>query len=284
MRKLPDKPKFELPPPTNQNYISPYYSQELTRARSSKESSIFEKYYAHKKHLLQLQKQRQSAKQQHPSSSLHHKQLSQQNNLIKNETDNNNNNINNIYHTDINTIITESPYNKQHKQKLKSPLPLSTEQGLILPKIKHNYLYENRKLITKLPKKKHNHSPSTTDVGGGCATPFHKNYGKTPSYISKFKDEEKQKQAYLSYIKQQKQFPPGTHLLPEHERQETLNRLIERKQHLQSLLEKFPITYRSPTIQSQRESLYKQLDDIDKSIVTFSSKRVFIYDTPHTLA
>ena len=283
MRKLPDKPKFELPPPTNQNYISPYYSQELTRARSSKESSIFEKYYAHKKHLLQLQKQRQSAKQQHPSSSLHHKQLSQQNNLIKNETDNNNNN-NNIYHTDINTIITESPYNKQHKQKLKSPLPLSTEQGLILPKIKHNYLYENRKLITKLPKKKHNHSPSTTDVGGGCATPFHKNYGKTPSYISKFKDEEKQKQAYLSYIKQQKQFPPGTHLLPEHERQETLNRLIERKQHLQSLLEKFPITYRSPTIQSQRESLYKQLDDIDKSIVTFSSKRVFIYDTPHTLA
>ena len=283
MRKLPDKPEFELPPPTNQNYISPYYSQELTRARSSKESSIFEKYYAHKKHLLQLQKQRQSAKQQHPSSSLHHKQLSQQNNLIKNETDNNNNN-NNIYHTDINTIITESPYNKQHKQKLKSPLPLSTEQGLILPKIKHNYLYENRKLITKLPKKKHNHSPSTTDVGGGCATPFHKNYGKTPSYISKFKDEEKQKQAYLSYIKQQKQFPPGTHLLPEHERQETLNRLIERKQHLQSLLEKFPITYRSPTIQSQRESLYKQLDDIDKSIVTFSSKRVFIYDTPHTLA
>ena len=87
MRKLPDKLKFELPPPTNQNYISPYYSQELTRARSSKESSIFEKYYAHKKHLLQLQKQRQSAKQQHPSSSLHHKQLSQQNNLIKNETD-----------------------------------------------------------------------------------------------------------------------------------------------------------------------------------------------------
>ena len=174
--------------------------------------------------------------------------------------------------------------NKQHKQKLKSPLPLSTEQGLILPKIKHNYLYENRKLITKLPKKKHNHSPSTTNINDSCATPFHKNYGKTPSYISKFKDEEKQKQAYLSYIKQQKQFPPGTHLLPEHERQETLNRLIERKQHLQSLLEKFPITYRSPTIQSQRESLYKQLDDIDKSIVTFSSKRVFIYDTPHTLA
>ena len=269
MRKLPVKPKFELPPPTNQNYISPYYSQELIRARSSKQSSsIFEKYYAHKKHLLQLQKQqRQSAKQQHyPPSSLHHyKQLlSQQNNLIKNETD-------------INTIITESPQSppQQHKQTLN----LLTEQGLILPKIKHNYLYENRKLISNLPKKKHNHSPSTTNTNGNT-TPFHKNYGKTPSYISKFKDEEKQKQAYLSYIKQQKQFPPGTHLLPEHERQDTLNRLIERKQHLQSLLEKFPITNRSSTIQSQRESLYNQLDDIDKSISTFSSKRVFIYDTP----
>lgn len=265
MRKLPDKPKFELPPPTNQNYISPYYSQELTRARSSKVSSIFDKYYAHKKHLLQLQKQQQqqSAKQQHLSSSLHHyKQLS-----IKNETD-------------INTIITESPH-QQHKQVLKSPLPkltLSTEQGLILPKIKHNYLYENRKLISNLPKKKHNHSPSTTTTNGNTS-PFHKNYGKTPSYITKFKDEEKQKQAYLSYIEQQKQFPRGTHLLPENERQDTLNRLIERKHHLQSLLEKFPITNRSSTIQSQRESLYKQLDDIDKSITAFSSKRVFIYDT-----
>ena len=270
MRKLPEKQKFELPPPSNHNYISPYYSQELTRARSSKEPSIFEKYYAHKKHLLQLAKQRQSAKQ--PS---HHKQLTQ-NNLIKNETDDNNN----YYyhnHTDINTI-NDSP--QRSKQKLKSPLPKFTstiEQGLILPKIKHNYLYENRKLITKIPKKP-NHSPSNNNN----ETSFHKNYGKTPSYITKFKDEEKQKQAYLSFIKEQKHFPPGTRLLPEHERQETLNRLLERKHDLQSLLEKFPITYRSQTIQAQREALYKQLDLIDKSISTFSCKRVFIRDDNNT--
>ena len=88
--------------------------------------------------------------------------------------------------------------------------------------------------------------------------PFHKEYGKTPRYLQNMKIEaEKQKEIDL-LKKQEEKYPKGTRLLSEEERVFTLNKLLESKKEIETLISKLPITMASQAARNKQEELYKK--------------------------
>lgn len=155
---------------------------------------------------------------------------------------------------------------KKEKQKIKSPVPKRDDQGLILPKIERNYLKENINKVTQAKKK-----PLTKEE-----EKKHKNYGKVPEYIKKYEMEGKLKKELEKEEKMKKNLPPGTRLLTEQERLETLNGLIRSKKELETLLEKMPITTRTLAMQQKKQEIYDKLADVEKGIDQFSRQKVYV--------
>jgi len=67
-------------------------------------------------------------------------------------------------------------------------------------------------------------------------------------------------------------------LLPENERAETLKNLHKTKNDLNTLLEKLPVSNRSPHVKNQKLQLEKSIEEIEQSLRIFSKKKVFIKD------
>ena len=70
--------------------------------------------------------------------------------------------------------------------------------------------------------------------------------------------------------------PPGTKLMPESERLQTLTDLEENKKKVNLLLQKMPISMQSLHLQNQKKELEDKLIIIDKSIAMMTRKHVFI--------
>jgi hypothetical protein len=157
-----------------------------------------------------------------------------------------------------------------NKPQIKEPTPTIKDAPLILPKIQKNYLLENKKLISEhkiQPKYKPKQDQPQSK---------HKDYGKTPEYLEKYKKEAEIKKEIIRKHKEEQKYPKGTKLLSEEERVTTLNSLINTKKEIQNLLEKMPITNRTKAIQSKKEELEHKMDEIEKAIEMFSRKQVFI--------
>lgn len=167
----------------------------------------------------------------------------------------------------------EEQINQQYeaikKAKLKEPLPDHNERGMIIPKTQKNYINENRQLVKnkKIIIKENNKEQEN---------PFHKNYGKTPSYIEQMKVEAEIKKELDERKKKEARYPKGTRLLKEEERLKTLEGLQESKKELLGLLEKLPITMSSVSAQKRKAELERKLDEVEEAIETFSRKEVFI--------
>ena len=73
-------------------------------------------------------------------------------------------------------------------------------------------------------------------------------------------------------------YPKGTRLLSEDERVQTLNSLQNTRKELVNMLEKFPITMKTMSIQNKKAEMEKKLTEIEDAIKTFSKKQVFIKD------
>lgn len=247
LRKLPEKQTKPLSPPTKP-CISPYYNPYSLKIHSSSDS-LFERYYASK--LRQIEREKNKNKQTLPNNTTNEKAREE-----KKEIDNPNASPN---------IHGIRPVKKDHS---KSQLP--NNSGLLLPKINHNFLYENRKIISegKVPKK---YQPKEEKKNK-----FHKNFGKTPEYLVQFKLEDERRREYEKLKEEQKTYPKGTKLVSEEERLKTLQDLIKTKTEIENMLEKMPITQRSLSVQTRREELLRRVDEIDKAIEMFSKKRVFI--------
>ena len=76
--------------------------------------------------------------------------------------------------------------------------------------------------------------------------------------------------------KEEEKYPKGTRLLSEEERLLTLNKLKESKKELENLIEKLPITLNSLSLRNKQQRLYKELDEIEQAIITFSRNQVFV--------
>ena len=157
-----------------------------------------------------------------------------------------------------------------NKQQLKEPTPTMKDVPLILPKIQKNYLLENKKLITE-HKIQPKHKPTSEQ-----SQMKHKDYGKTPEYLAKYKKEAEIKKELLRKYKEEQKYPKGTKLLSEEERLTTLNGLLNTKKDIQNQIEKMPITTRTKAVQYKKEELEHKMDEIDRAIEMFSKKQVFV--------
>lgn len=70
--------------------------------------------------------------------------------------------------------------------------------------------------------------------------------------------------------------PPGTRLMPEDERLETLKDLIESKKEVNSALERLPVVSKTLSMERHKKDLETKLIRIEKAIETFSKKQVYV--------
>ena len=174
----------------------------------------------------------------------------------------------------------ESQINEQYetikKAQLKANTPGINDKGIILQKNNNkNFIEENKQKIIKgeIPKKiKNNNNVNKSSE----QNPFHKEYGKTPQYLKNMKIEAEKKKELDNLKKEQEKYPKGTRLLSDEERMFTLNKLLESKKEIENLVAKLPITLNTQASKNKQEELYQKLDEIDKAIITFSKKKVFV--------
>ena len=173
----------------------------------------------------------------------------------------------------IESQISEQ-YESIKKAKLKANTPSINEKGVILQKNNKNYIEENKQKIIKgqIQKK----IGSNNNFNKPTQNPYHKDYGKTPQYLKNMKLEAERQKEIDKLKKEQEKYPKGTRLLSEEERLLTLNKLLESKKDIENLVAKLPITMSSQAVKNKQEELYKKLDELDKAIITFSRKKVFV--------
>ena len=173
----------------------------------------------------------------------------------------------------IESQISEQ-YESIKKAKLKANTPSINEKGVILQKNNKNYIEENKQKIIKgqIQKK----ISSNNNFNKPTQNLYHKDYGKTPQYLKNMKLEAEKQKEIDKLKKEQEKYPKGTRLLSEEERLLTLNKLLESKKDIENLVAKLPITMSSQAVKNKQEELYKKLDELDKAIITFSRKKVFV--------
>jgi len=77
-----------------------------------------------------------------------------------------------------------------------------------------------------------------------------------------------------------KKMPPGTRMLSEEERLNTLKTLQETRAEAQRALDKMPLSMKTLALTQRKAELEKKIDEMDKAIKTFSRKEVFIAVEP----
>ena len=70
--------------------------------------------------------------------------------------------------------------------------------------------------------------------------------------------------------------PPGTRLLSEEERVETLRILKQTKIATQNALSQIPLSMRTLSLAKRKEELERKLEEMDNAIKTFSRKKVYV--------
>ena len=105
---------------------------------------------------------------------------------------------------------------------------------------------------------------------------LHKEFGKVPKYLKEMKIKEKLMKDIEKKKEEEKNYPKGTRLLSEEERQFTLKKLKESKKELENLVTKLPIALDSIGAKNRQNKLFKELDEIEQAIITFSKNKVFV--------
>ena len=70
--------------------------------------------------------------------------------------------------------------------------------------------------------------------------------------------------------------PPGTRLMPEEERLDTLKDLMDSKKEINSALEKLPVVSRTLAMEKHKKNLEEKVIRIEKAIETFNKKLVYV--------
>lgn len=170
------------------------------------------------------------------------------------------------------SLLNQRVVNKSlEKTKIKGPTPKANEFNTLLPKKNVNHIKENKTKITndQVPNRAKELKKELEPVE-------HKNYGKVPDYINKFKQEIEDKKEEERRKAEEAKFPKGTRLLSEDERLAMLNDLNMTKKEVETALFKLPITLRTLSMQNRKAELENKLNELDSAISQFSKKKVFI--------
>ena len=183
---------------------------------------------------------------------------------------NSNNNQNNNYNSENNNKINKNhirPFS--HYSKNNKSLPRISSQK----NIKNIHQEEN---IIRNDLTIKNDNTKLAPISSRLKSPLHKDYGKVPKYLKEMKMKAEILKDLQNKKKEEEKYPKGTRLLSEEERLFTLNKLKESKKELENLIEKLPITLNSLSLRNKQQRLYKELDEIEQAIITFSRNQVFV--------
>ena len=75
---------------------------------------------------------------------------------------------------------------------------------------------------------------------------------------------------------ERQKIPPGTRLMPEEERLETLRDLQESHKEINTALEKLPIISKTLAMEKHKKALEEKMHRVSRAIETFSKKTVYV--------
>eukprot|EP00347_Sterkiella_histriomuscorum_P013328 403365138 len=106
----------------------------------------------------------------------------------------------------------------------------------------------------------------------------HKNFGKVPAYIEKYREEQKLALEQKAMERAKALVPLGTRLMGEDERIRTLDELTQEKRQISDLIFSMPLSMKTEALKNKKRELEQKLTEIEKAITTFSRKVVYIKD------
>lgn len=118
--------------------------------------------------------------------------------------------------------------------------------------------------------------PSRPTKEDPVAKSMNKNFGKVPNYLNKYKEQKEEELRTKALLEEQLKHPPGTRLMPESERIETLNDLLEAKAETNKTLERLPVVAHSQKMERHKKELEDKLVRLERAIETFSKKTVYV--------
>ena len=185
---------------------------------------------------------------------------------------------------DIDNIDNNNIINKN--KPLIRPFSNYSKNRNILPKIsspricrnvnKEEDIELNNNLTIRNISSNRNDKTKKRPISSRTKSPLHKEYGKIPKYLQEMKMKAEILKDIQKKKKEEEKYPKGTRLLSEEERLFTLQKLEESKKELENLIEKLPITLNSLSSRNRQQKLYKELNEVEQAITTFSKKQVFV--------
>ena len=196
-------------------------------------------------------------------------------------------NINQINHFNKKVIGKINSFNRIKSSKLTKSRPISNYEkpaSKLLPSIQTSSLINNNETNQRILSNKNskdkklffNKINSFPRPITANKTMMHREYGHVPKYLKEMKIRAKLMKDLEKKKEEEKSYPKGTKLLSEEERIFTLQKLQENKKELENLVTKLPIASDSILAKNKRQKLFKELDEIEQAIITFSKNKVFV--------
>lgn len=157
----------------------------------------------------------------------------------------------------------------------KGPVPSAKDLNQLNERQNKNFVRQNLKKVVfdKQSEAKRMKSP---DEMAALKPQMHKNHGQVPNYIQKYRRQDNEKLAQKRWEEEQALLPPGTRLMPEEERQDTLRDLKAAKNETENAMQRLPVVGHSLKMNKHKKELEDKLNRLDRAIETFSKEKVYV--------
>lgn len=154
------------------------------------------------------------------------------------------------------------------REPLKQPVPRAREVNRLAPRSNKDFVGANRTEARQMEPKRRQSNDEEVHR--------HSEFGAVPKYLQDRKEEWAETEARRQAALPDPSCPPGMRLMPEDERLETLDILLESEREAQSMMLKLPLHSTTPSVVKRKEALEAKLKEIEAAKKIFSKARVYI--------
>jgi hypothetical protein len=154
----------------------------------------------------------------------------------------------------------------------KGATPKARELAEFAPRSGTNFIMDNRRRADQLEVK----DKTTVRERQFKESAKHQNFGKVPDYIEQRKAKWAAEKEEMKKRMPDPNCPPGMKLMPDEERKETLEILVQSRVEALKQLQHMPFVVETPSATRKKLALEDKLKEIDDAIALFSRTKVFI--------
>mmetsp|Transcript_5045 Transcript_5045/g.5172 ORF Transcript_5045/g.5172 Transcript_5045/m.5172 type:complete len:292 (-) Transcript_5045:22-897(-) len=149
----------------------------------------------------------------------------------------------------------------------KNSVPKATDIAKLAERRNSDFINKNRiKAATMIPhQSQENKEPSR-----------HQNFGRVPNYLEQRKQQWRDEKEEIKRRAPDPNCPKGMCLMPEIERQDTLEILHSSKAEALKQLQALPFVIETPSLKKRQQGLEDKLREIEKAVILFSKPKVYI--------